>query len=453
MKRINLLVGILFLMKFAAAQDLVNVTQFGAVGDGVTDNKEAFTEAFQYCVDNHKVCYIPKESNSYIVTGTVHIALSQGQSLTITSNGATISAKGSPSFESYLLWKLTPSFQEIALWSFGNRAATSNISTSFAQDNNSSLSISGLLFKGFSNGFEAGQKLLSALDISTDKVSLSNLTFENIKGYGLRSFGAKQISIENVKMNQVGGRGEVPANDAYGDGIYIAVLKNNATVSIKNCNLTGAVINQRRSRSGITFEFSNQAYQAIIDHCIIAGFAKCVHFEDKATETLVISDCHFSKFNYAVAMVANQHSILNVDQTFFDFSGTDGVDRGDGGPVVNTNHGGTINFYQSTLNLNGKKHAYISMVGVNLLKNCTINGNNKNPFFADGQVTFDSCSFVDFGGPLYSFYAYGKSISMFKIVDSKFKGGGAVNATGQRVNLIVTRTVSTMPLRNQTFQQ
>lgn len=47
--------------------DVVNITQFGAVGDGARDNTAAIQKCLDYCKTNGKGCYIP--SGNFLVTG------------------------------------------------------------------------------------------------------------------------------------------------------------------------------------------------------------------------------------------------------------------------------------------------------------------------------------------------------------------------------------------------
>src|SRR5690606_37585506 len=125
-------------------------------------------------------------------------------------------------------------------------------------------------------------------------------------------FGAKNLQIKNVSMSNIGGRGEFPKTDAYGDGIYISVLKKDAEILIDNCIIQGALVSNRRSRSGITFEYSIHPYKATISNSRISQFAKSFHFEEEAASNIQIDNCNLSLFNYAIAMVSNKNSVLNV---------------------------------------------------------------------------------------------------------------------------------------------
>lgn len=52
------------------AQIAINVKSFGAVGDGVTDDTEAFTDAIEYALLNNRSIYIP--NGQYLITDTVY---------------------------------------------------------------------------------------------------------------------------------------------------------------------------------------------------------------------------------------------------------------------------------------------------------------------------------------------------------------------------------------------
>jgi hypothetical protein len=49
--------------------DVVNIKDYGATGDGVTDDRDAFQEAITYCVDNTKQLFVP--SGTYVVGDTL----------------------------------------------------------------------------------------------------------------------------------------------------------------------------------------------------------------------------------------------------------------------------------------------------------------------------------------------------------------------------------------------
>lgn len=437
-----------------AQNNEVNASKFGLIADGKTDNSLAFKTAFEYCIKNGVVCYIPKASKSYLVKNTVYVDIPPTGTLQIRSNGAILEYADQEGFNSVLLWKLSPIFKERAMIAIGPKAKGSILAQAFTNEMKNSLIVEGLRFEGRGLPFKKGTLskddiILSALDFSVDKVILKELIFSNIMGYGLRSFGVKELDIQKVSMNNVGGRSK--PSDAFGDGIFIAVVKNNANITIDHVNLEGAFLNGARSRSGMTFEFTINPYQVKISNASIINYAKSLHFEEKAKSNIRIDNCTFSKFNYAIAMVANTESVCNIYNSTFNCSGTDKMDHGDGGPTLNTDRGGKFNFYNSVLNLNGRNNAYITSVGVQLFEKCIINGFNKNPYFADTNCTFESCKFIDFGGSSFSFFSYGMQGATFTIRNSKFIGGGPVHARGQRVNLSFKQSKSEFALQNQKY--
>lgn len=456
MKRVFLYFILFPVICFGQERKTTNITSFGVKADGVTDNSAAFIKALKYCSDNNTICFIPRANKSYKVSGTVYLDLQGDNHLEIQSDGAVIEMASIESFAPYLLRKLTPGFKELPIFAFGSKSGNSDMARAFDNENKSFVVISGLQFKGSSQFSQPNNPtaIVSGIDCSVGTIHFKNLTFQDIQGYGIRSFGAENLEIDNIDMDNVGGRGIESKSDAFGDGIYIAALKNNAKVLINKINLKGALTGNKRSRIGITFEFSVKPYHAVITNSSIANFAKSIHVEEPAPAQFEVRNCDFSKFNYGIAMIGNTKAIMNVYKSNLVCSSTDGgIEHGDGGPVINMNNGGQLNFHESKINLDGKRNSYISMVGVKELDNCTIYGNNKNPFFADASTTFSNCKFIDFGGPSYSFFSHGSTISSFAILNSSFSGGGPVNANGQRVNLVISNSKSSKPLISQTFSK
>src|SRR5690606_28816595 len=206
----------------SASQGSVSVGDFGARGDGVTDNAPAFEKAFQHCADQNKTCFIPKSPKPYLVKSTVRLPL-VNQHLKIRSEGAVIEIADRNNFQTKLIWKLTAHFPELAIWSFGPKAASNTLAGSFTEKQKNSVDIQGVIFQDRSPLFSRDGAFVSAMDLSVDKVTLNGITVRNIKGYGIRSFGASSFHVNNINMKNVGGRGEYPAFDAYGDGIYLSL--------------------------------------------------------------------------------------------------------------------------------------------------------------------------------------------------------------------------------------
>jgi hypothetical protein len=417
----------------------INVRDFGAKGDGKTDDSDALTKAMLEALRTHKTVYVPKSTQPYLVQKGIRIPLKRGQQLRISSNGATLQAPRVLRASTSAIWKLTPTYQEFALLSVGPQASQQTFPHNFNNNGQTKVHIEGLRFHG---GYQASQYqrnppsvLLSALDVSAAEVLIQNCQFEQIWGYGIRSYGVSHYINRHNTYQQVGGRGIKPAVDAFGDAIFIAAVTRNAKIDIAHNKMIGLQSPQKnKSRSGITFEFSVHPYQATIQACQIEGFAKSIHVEEKAKAHIKVIESQLLDANYSIAMVANRDALMEVENTLIRNRGTDGVDAGDGGPVINTDGGGTLRFKSSTFQLDGPRNAYITMVGVERMDQCSIYAYNKNPYFADANIVFHQCEFYDFGGPQKSFFSY-MGNNQFRIESSTFHGGGDVHAKGQKVNV------------------
>jgi len=85
----------------AKLKDTISVNDFGAVGDGVTDDTAAFTNAIASLVSiGCGTLLIPKTANSYRISPTGALSVSNTNGISIVSNGATIAcaARSSLSF-------------------------------------------------------------------------------------------------------------------------------------------------------------------------------------------------------------------------------------------------------------------------------------------------------------------------------------------------------------------
>jgi hypothetical protein len=429
----------------------VNVANYGAVGDGVKDDTKALTDALNYCVANKKVCYIPKSKSFYHVTGTIRVDIKPSQKLEIVSNGGIVKAGTLTTFKSTTLWKISPMYDEKVLLSFGPAAANyTDLSTAFAKNNGTTLIVKGLIIDGVSEAFpevpEKNQRILVGLQTSCANVNISSCSFSNIYGYGMVSFGAQTYINSGSTYREVGGRGKTPYafkvdTDAFGDAIYTAVVKPGANITIRNCNLTGIQKFKRRSRIGITFEYSKQPYRITIDGCKIRHYAKGIHYEEKAKSTTLINNCLFEDVNFGVANIGNAGSTSIIRKSVFNIGTTDGQEQGDAYAFLTMYGDVNISVENSQLNFKGRKGAFQNFAGVKKVINTTLNANNTNPSIANANTQFESCKFINFGGnaPSFTSYAGGNS---FLLKNCTFEGGDNVHAKGQKLSLKFDRTVS-----------
>ncbi|MGV8878724.1 MAG: hypothetical protein ACOH2A_06800 [Sphingobacteriaceae bacterium] len=424
--------------------DAVNVTRFGAKGDGLQDDADALEKAFNYCVLNNKRCFIPKTSAFYNVKRTVRVPIQVNRKLDIVSNNATIGIGTLKDFQNKTIWKISPVYQEFVLFSIGSDAENyTNIATAFNSNQHSTLKIRGLLFSGNLDDApevpEKGQKILIALQTSCYNVDVEHCVFKNIYGYGQVSFGVKNYkNISNTYLD-VGGRGKTNYaykidGDSFGDAIYTTSVKKDAIIKFDDCELTGIRKFKRRSRIGMTFEFSDQPYRVVINRCNIRHYAKGIHLEEKSKSEMLINDCNFEDYNFAIANVNNNGSVCKITSTSFATGFTDGQEQGDAFPFLTMYSNMDISVYRSSFDFKGRKQAYLSFVGVRNMIDCSFSGNNTNPSITDANVLFQSCIFKDFGGDNPTFKSYHGG-NTFTLNNCTFIGGGAIHAKGQKVTL------------------
>lgn len=400
-----------------SSQSYVSVKAFGAKGDGVHDDGIALEKAILYCIKNNKTCFIPKTGKSYNLSKTIRISLEAGQSVHISSDGALI--RPSAPFENETAYNLT-SFQEHVFLSIGKKIPYLKDEV-FNLSKGTSVEISGLNFDGRAfpdivNASNFNANIYIALQIVAENVKVNRCYFKNIFGYGLRIHNVLNSEITNSQFDNVGGRGATPFAqkvdfDGIGDAIYHALVKENGNIKIDNCIFRGKKTNNRRSRSAITFEYSTKPYDISLSRLDIRGYAKCIHIEETARTRVVIERLKMSDFNFGIANVLNDESIISFKNSIMTVGMNDGNDNGDALAFLNYQSRAKIFVDNSTIDFIGRNRAYQSAVGLVEVRNSTIKGNNTNFFFADGNTGFYNCIFVGFGGSEYSFFSNdGKSV-------------------------------------------
>lgn len=426
-------------------QKEVSVKEFGAKGDGRTDDAAALEKALQHCMDNKLTCYIPKTSKTYHISRTVRLHLEPGQFVRIRSNGAVIKPLRIPANNS--AYNLT-SFQEHVFLSIGKTIPSIQDKAMFRHSANTSVEISGLHFYGANlpekvaaAGFDTD--IYIGLQILAENVNVDDCTFKNIYGYGLRVHNVKNSSISNSQFINVGGRGATPYAqkqdfDGIGDAIYHALVKDKGNISINNCTFQGKKQNNKRSRSALTFEYSTQPYIIQLNNLDISGYAKGIHIEETAPTIVTIDRIQLSDFNFGIANVLNDQSKIYFNRAEINVGHSDGNDNGDALAFLNYESQAAIYVDQSTLSFTGKQGAYQSAVGLKSVKNSTINANHTNFFFADGNTLFDNCIFVGFGGKGKSFSSNDPG-NAYRIRNSQFKNSSEVHAKGNPVRLEIVK--------------
>lgn len=425
--------------------DTISVLSFGAVGDGITDDSDAFQKAIVYCVNNNKVLYVPKTKNSYSLAKTIRVELSKNNKIKIVSNQAVIMPGN---LENKTAYNLT-SFKEHIFLSIGRKINSIKKIEGAEENLGTEIEISGLTFDG--NKQKYAERILSfdndiyiATQFIAEKVKLTNCIFKNIFGYGVRIHEVSDSKIEHCKFLNVGGRGATPfANnidfDGFGDAIYHAKVNVNANILINDCQFIGKKYNNKRSRCAITFEYSDYPYKVNLEKLNISGYAKCLHIEEAAATIFQIKNVKMEDFNFGIANVLNDKTQIFLDNCNIKVGLNDGNDNGDALAFLNYMSAAKIYVNKSTLNFNGKHNAYQSAVGLSKVESSTINGNNTNFFFADGSTLFSNCKFINFGGSQMSFMSNNPE-NLYLIEDSIFLGIPLSTIKGSNVKLVIKRS-------------
>lgn len=421
-------------------EDKISVLDFGAHGDGIVDDSEAFEKAILYCIKNQKTLYIPKTEQSYNLNKTIRVELLKGQKIKIISNKARITPKITDTKSAY---KLTP-FKEHIFISIGRKINSIYKIENAAENRGTEIFISGLIIDGIQqdvtkNVTSFEDDIYIAAQFVSEKVIVENCIFRNILGYGLRIHDVLNSNIRKCEFINVGGRGYTQfANkvdmDGFGDAIYHAKVHENAKIVIKDCFFEGKINNKKRSRSALTFEYSTLPYNVSVSNVDIQGYAKCLHIEETAKTIFRLDNVKLRDFNFAIANVLNDSSIIYLSNSIVKVGFNDGNDNGDALAFLNYHSNAKIYVNDSELDFKGKKNAYQSAVGLVKVERSTINGNNTNFFFADGNTIFSYCKFVNFGGEQMSFFSYDKSLK-YKIENSKFIGNSSKVISSKYVEL------------------
>ncbi len=426
-------------------KNTISVVFFGAIGDGITDDSDAFQKAIVYCIKNKKTLYVPRTSTNYKLNKTIRISLLSHEKIKIISNQAVIMPEIINNSSAY---KLT-AFTENVFLSIGRKMNSIDIFENLEELSDTSIDISGLIFDGAKEKHlerfsSYKQTIYIGAQLIAQSVTLNNCEFRNIQGYGLRIHEVSVSKILNCRFINVGGRGDTAFVkgsdfDAFGDAIYHAKVNKNAVITIEDCVFIGKKTNNKRSRSALTFEFSLFPYTINLKNLDIGGYAKCMHIEETAATVVKMENVKMKDFNFGIANVLNDKTVMYLDKCILDVGLSDGNDKGDALAFLNYLSSAEINVNRSTLNFDGRNNAYQSAVGLNKVTNSTINGNNTNFFFADGNTSFSHCKFVDFGGAQVSFMSLNPR-SLYLIEDSTFKGIPVSSLKSHNARLVIKRS-------------
>ena len=291
-------------------KEIVSVKDFGAVGDGTTNDTAAIQAAATAAVAAGARLWIPKTSSFYALgSGAIAVTLADGQGLVIESDGAEL--------------RQTANVSAAVISVNCTSAVTAALGT------NTFLVVRGLVIDGrgvpeqWSETNFANLKTVTGIATQAEYVLVENCRLRKIYGYGISSSGAYQSEIRNCSLNEVGGHWyQNNAYDAFGDGIYHSYVKANGNVLISHCNIIGYSSNY--SRIGVTFEYSTVYYNATIEHCLVQKYDRAIHIEESSQCNLSIDNCRVIDFRvglFVFNLLATGY--IRASQSYFQYGSGD----------------------------------------------------------------------------------------------------------------------------------
>ncbi|NML35828.1 hypothetical protein HHL17_01345 [Chitinophaga sp. G-6-1-13] len=425
--------------------DNINVKDFGAKGDGVTDDQAAIEKAANAAVAAGKVCYIPKTSANYLIGQTIRVLLVAGQKLNIVSNGATI--KPTSTVKNKAVAGLT-AFREHVFLAIGPSVNTNAPSMDKVFDNNKGITVTvtGLVFDGsnipqMAVSPDFNTSIGIGLQISAESQTVTNCQFRNLFGDGYMALGPGTMNCSNNTFTGVGGRGKTPVifnvdNDHFGDAVNVSAVKAGGKLNITNCQMNGLVFGKRRSRCGITLNFSATTYAVNITGCSINNYAKCLHIEESAVSNTTIRNTIFTNFNIAIANTLNNGSTCSIydSKIYVGWNNNEEI-PGTAQMIVAYKSNAKTQMYNTVLDFK-ESGVYQGVAPITLFKNCIIKAYNRNVFFADNpDMVFDGCTFDRFGGSAKSFSSCCGTKMNITIKNSNFIGGGKVMSDDSKISV------------------
>lgn len=223
---------------------------FGAVGDGMTDDTEAFNKMFA----TNAGFYVCGKDRSYKIAGNVQC----NGDCVFNLNGST-------------LYLSEHAFQGSSYLNFQFNA-------------NNIIICNGIVDGNGTNQWNVPIEDMVgcyAFNITASIVSVHNMVFQNIWGYALRILNASNVTVSNSNFNDVGGHYMINNQyDMFGDSIYVGGASSAQTVNIKSCKLYGKNSGSSLSRCGITLENGNKTVSLVVENTIIDSYDRTLHAED-----------------------------------------------------------------------------------------------------------------------------------------------------------------------------
>ena len=251
----------------------ISVKNFGAKGDGSTDDTSAIQSAFNAAKSGDVVIFFP--FGTYKIKNG--ITLTDAYNITIEGNSSTLQLYNDSSTKGYTVFEIT------------------SLNNNFFKVNDLIIDGSNTPQDLFSATNFSSSPRITAYEIDSDYISLNNCTVKNIYGNGIKIQNYKNVVIKDTYFDSVGGHWyKNDTYDCFGDAIYLGD-RVNARVTIENVVAVGKKSGNTLSRIGITVEdFSNADEEIFITvkNSRFINFDRVVHSElNNGTVQLQFDQC------------------------------------------------------------------------------------------------------------------------------------------------------------------
>ncbi|MBZ4655844.1 MAG: hypothetical protein JG759_392 [Thermoanaerobacter sp.] len=265
------------LMSGNIPEDWVNVKDFGAKGDGITDDTQALQEACNH-LSNGGTLYFP-ESKVYKITNVLSISIPENTSITIIGNNSTIDLQAN-----------------IRYYLDGILSIISSGNGSKVNINNLNMRATGVIPDWSAVNPNGGR---GAFFIVADFIHVNNCHFEDLfYSAAVWTHYAKVVKIENCSGIRVGGRSIDNTEDARGDALYFGFLglditggteHKDAMVLVENCHFEAYPEIEDRTnensshagRSAFTLEYSTNDNKkfVFVNNCYFRNYQRAISAE------------------------------------------------------------------------------------------------------------------------------------------------------------------------------
>jgi hypothetical protein len=420
-------------------KDAVSVRDFGAVGDGTTNDSSALLLAFQYAASTGASLHFGPGQTYLCDLNVISITLSENRRLAVFGNGALLK-------------------QRTANTSVGGNPALITVQSSTSLSTTTQFTLCELNFDGsvqpvnWAAALGTGSNALKILDVSF--IDINHCTARKFWFSSVFQFlRCRYASVTGCYMKEVGGHTlNDDAGSANGDAVQFFDIPNGAYYHVSGCTFIGYPTTPYQggyahnlSRAGVVFEDGNgvdPAFKATVDNCYFDGFSNVIHVELTAYADISISNI-VAINGWSLIFGAGQYFKVRADNCSWN-------------PIVSGNYNGINGFAMCDVGAsNYDIKVYNSQyrpASANRIDGtyygCTFDNFSKNTFACGGTTTaFYNCTFnnvVGGSGANYQFFG-----STFQLFDGCIFNG---NQAGVDNKLSFdSRQLTTLRLLNCTF--